>query len=186
MSFGLFSRSAFATSLVLAGCFQHAAGPSAPPGVVPASITVTSSSLGSGGSIPVDFTCDGKNSLPAMTWSSPPTGTQSLVLIIDDADAPGALFTHFIAFNVPPDTRGIKEGGTDLAALGAQLGRNDFNNVSYDGPCPPKGEAHRYGFRVFALNAPLKVKEGAPRADIDAAMSAHVLGEGVATALFAH
>jgi Raf kinase inhibitor-like YbhB/YbcL family protein len=167
MSFDLFSRAAITSALV------------------PASITVTSSSLGTGGSIPVDFTCDGKNSLPAMTWSSPPTGTRSLVVIIDDADAPGALFTHFIAFNVPPETRGIKEG-SDVAALGAQLGRNDFNNVQYDGPCPPKGEAHRYGFRVFALNAPLAVKEGAPRADIDAAMSAHVLGEGVATALFSH
>jgi Raf kinase inhibitor-like YbhB/YbcL family protein len=88
-------------------------------------------------------------------------------------------------FNVPPETRGIKEG-SDLTALGAQLGRNDFNNVSYDGPCPPKGERHRYGFRVFALDTPLTVKEGAPRADVDAAMSAHVLGEGTAIAMFAH
>lgn len=185
MSVDRFSAATLASAL-LVGCFHGGGpGPSAPPGVVSSSITVTSSSLGSGGSIPVDFTCDGKNSLPAMTWSAPPEGTRALVLIIDDTDAPGALFTHFIAFNVPPETRGIKEGA-DLTALGAQLGRNDFNNVSYDGPCPPRGEPHRYGFRVFALDTKLTVKEGVPRADVDAAMNAHVLGEGVATAHFAH
>ncbi len=184
MSFARFAA-ALASAFLAACAHGGGPGPSAPAGVVPSSIAVTSSSLGSGGSIPVDFTCDGKNSLPALTWSSPPQGTRSLVLIIDDVDAPGALFTHFIAFNVPPETRGIKEGA-DLTALGAQLGRNDFNNVSYDGPCPPKGEPHRYGLRVFALDTPLALKEGSSRADVDAAMSAHVLGEGAANALFAH
>ena len=148
-------------------------------------MTVTSTSFRSGGTLPVDFTCDGKNTLPSLIWSAPPPNTRALVLIVEDPDALAGVFTHFIAFDLPGDALSIKEGA-DPTSLGALVGRNDFNGVQYDGPCPPKGEMHHYAFRVFALDRPLHLTQGASRAEVYAAMSAHVLGEGTASALFGH
>lgn len=171
-------------------CGQPAGpGPSAPAGVSIASITVTSKSFASGGQIPVDYTCDGKNVSPQLTWSSPPANTKSFAVVVDDPDAPGGTFTHWIVFDLPADALSLAEAvdPAALGALGAKVGQNDFHNVSWEGPCPPKGEGmHRYQFRVFALDAPLKAEEGATRAQIDAALNGHVLGQGALTGGFAH
>jgi Raf kinase inhibitor-like YbhB/YbcL family protein len=167
------------------GATQSGPGPSGVPGKSLASITVTSKSFPSDLQIPVDLSCDGKDTSPQLTWSSPPEGTKSLVLIVDDPDAPGSTFTHWVVFDLPPETL-MLEPGVDPATLGAKVGLNDFRNVRYNGPCPPRGEMHRYQFRVFAADYVLPLKEGVPRADVDAALSEHVLGFGTLLATFSH
>jgi len=149
------------------------------------SLTVTSKSFPSGGTVPVDYTCDGADRSPQLTWSAPPPGTKSLAIVTDDPDAPGGDFTHWIVFDLRPDALAIPEGG-DPTELGGVLGLNGFNRIGYSGPCPPRMEIHHYFFRVFALDAPLSAKPGANRDTIDAAMSSHVLAEGALMGTFSH
>jgi Raf kinase inhibitor-like YbhB/YbcL family protein len=173
-------------SLVLAcSCKSQSAGPSSPPGVTAASMTVTSNTFTSNGQIPVDNSCDGADRSPALTWSSPPEGTKSIAIVADDLDAPGGTFTHWIAFDLPPDARSLAEG-VDPGTLGAKLGQNDFQSLGYRGPCPPKREIHRYYFHVYALDAQLAAPEGVNRDGIGAEMSGHVLGAGALVGTFSH
>lgn len=172
-------------SALFAACGgSSGAHPSAPAGVTESQITVTSNAFSEGGTVPVDDTCDGKDSSPEISWSSPPAGTKSIVVIVDDPDAPGGTFTHFLAYGISTDTHELK-AAADLSAI-ARIGRNGFDAVRYNGPCPPKGEEHSYRFQIFALDAPVNLQEGAPRAEVDAAMSGHVLGSGMLTADFGH
>jgi Raf kinase inhibitor-like YbhB/YbcL family protein len=168
-----------------AGCKSGGAQPSPPPGVTLASLTVTSKSFPSGGAIPVDYTCDGADKSPQLTWSAPPAGTKSLTVLVDDPDAPGGDFTHWIVFNLRPDTLSVPEAA-DPTELGGVVGTNGFNRVQYSGPCPPRMELHHYYFRVFALDATLGVTSGAAREAVDAAMSGHVLAEGALVGTFSH
>jgi Raf kinase inhibitor-like YbhB/YbcL family protein len=167
------------------GCKSAGPQPSAPPGTPMSSLAVTSKSFPSGGLIPVDYTCDGADKSPQLTWSAPPAGTKTLALVVDDPDAPGGDFTHWIVFDMRPDTLGLPEGA-DPAQVGGAVGLNGFNRAQYSGPCPPRMEGHRYYFRVFALDAPLDVKLEPMRDAVDAAMSGHVLAEGALMGTFAH
>jgi hypothetical protein len=159
--------------------------PSAPDGKTLRSITVTSKSLPSDLQIPVDFTCDGKDVAPQLTWSSPPEGTKSIVVMLDDPDASSGSFTHWIVMNLPPETMSLAEGA-DPTTLGAKIGQNDFQRVRYNGPCPPRGELHRYRFWIYAADYELPLNEGATRGDLDAALSGHLLGAGALKATFSH
>jgi Raf kinase inhibitor-like YbhB/YbcL family protein len=170
----------------LGGCKSGGgAQPSPPPGVALASLTVTSKSFPSSAAIPVDYTCDGADRSPQLTWSAPPAGTKSFAIVTDDPDAPGGDFTHWIVFNLHPDVLVLGEA-SDPGDLGGVLGLNSFNRLGYSGPCPPRMELHHYFFRVFALDAPLDAKVGANREAIDAAMSGHVLAEGALMGIFSH
>jgi len=160
------------------------AHPSAPAGVTEAQITVTSTAFSENGTVPIDNTCDGKDMSPEISWSSPPAGAKSIVIVIDDPDAPGGTFTHFLVYGISPDTHELK-AAADLSTT-ARVGKNDFGAVRYNGPCPPKQEEHLYRFQIFALDVPVNLAEAAPRADVDAAMSGHVLGRGMLTAQFGH
>ncbi|MEO7113611.1 MAG: YbhB/YbcL family Raf kinase inhibitor-like protein [Polyangiaceae bacterium] len=159
--------------------------PSSPVGVAETPVTVTSTAFSERGTVPIDNTCDGKDTSPEISWSAPPSGTKSLVLVIDDPDAPGGTFTHFLAYGIPADVHELK-AAVDLSALGARAGQNDFGGVRYNGPCPPKGEEHSYRFQVFALDVPPTLPEAAVRKDVDAAMSGHVLGRGLLNGVFGH
>jgi Raf kinase inhibitor-like YbhB/YbcL family protein len=167
------------------GCKSSSPPPSAAPGVALGSLTVTSKSFRSNGAIPVDYTCDGADRSPELTWSAPPAGTQSFVIIADDSDAPGGTFTHWLAYGLRGELRAIPEGA-DVQTLGGAVGTNDFNRQSYSGPCPPRGEMHRYSFRVFALNAAIDTASGATRDATNGAMSGHVLAEGALMGVFSH
>jgi Raf kinase inhibitor-like YbhB/YbcL family protein len=152
-----------------------------------ATITVTSRSFTEGARIPVDHTCDGSDVMPELVLSAPPDNTRSLVVYVEDPDASTGVFTHLVAFNLSPELRKLP-AAPDLAAGGeaARFGLNDFGAARYSGPCPPRGEAHRYRFRVVALDALLKLPEGAPRAQVDEATDGHILGEGSLTGHFGH
>jgi Raf kinase inhibitor-like YbhB/YbcL family protein len=172
---------------VFVACQTSSSGPqpSAPQGTVLTSLTVTSKSIPSDLQIPVDYTCDGKDLPLQLTWSAPPPGTRALVVLVDDRDASSGTFTHWIVIDLPPATTSLAEGA-DPTKLGAKVGQNDFHNVRYNGPCPPRGELHRYRFWVYAADDVLPLNEGATRGDLDAALHGHVLGAGSLTAEFSH
>lgn len=185
-----------ATALTLAlglaasgsGCGKPSVVPRLAPGVKQAgSITLTSSAFTEGGRIPVDNTCDGRDAMPELVLSAPPEGTKSLVLVVDDPDAPSGAFTHMVAFNLTPELHKLA-GGIDLASGGeaARFALNDFQAAHYSGPCPPRGEVHRYRFHVIALDTVLKLSEGASRAQVDEAMDGHILGDGQLVGYFGH
>ncbi|MDB4998080.1 MAG: hypothetical protein JWM74_5512 [Myxococcaceae bacterium] len=178
---------ATAIAFALAACGGGSGGGvlSPPPGASVASITVTSSSIPSNGAVPVEHTCDGKDLTPALTWSSPPPGTQALVIVVDDPDAGDGTFTHFVAFDLPPELLSVKEGWTP-SGVGGKAGRNDFESVDYRGPCPPHGEQHMFSFRVYALDKPTNLHEGASRSEVSARMTSHVLGAGALRGSFGH
>jgi len=178
-------KSARIVLVLCAACRSAGGGPSPPPGAAVASIAVTSTAFRSGGAIPVDSTCDGANRSPQLTFSAPPEAARSLVVVADDPDAPGGTFTHWIAYDLRPDVVTLPEAA-DPAAFGGASGTNDFQRPGYAGPCPPKGELHHYDFRVFVLDARLGLAPGATRAEIDAAMSRHVLAQGVLSGTFSH
>jgi Raf kinase inhibitor-like YbhB/YbcL family protein len=159
--------------------------PSTPPGVTLASLSVTSKTFTPNGAIPVDNSCDGADRSPQLTWSAPPAGTRALAIVVDDPDAIGGEFTHWLAFNLAPTTSSLPEG-VDSAALGGDEGTNSFGRGGYAGPCPPRREMHRYEFHVFALDAPLTARPGATREQLDEAMSQHVIAKGTLVGTFAH
>jgi len=154
-----------AVAMLLAAIASYAAG--AP------TMKITSPGFKEGGDIPSKFTCDGSDTSPPLHITGVPPGAKSLVLIADDPDAPGGLFTHWLIWNIPPQTSSIPEGG---ATNGTQ-GTNDFGKSAYGGPCPPPG-THRYSFKIFALDRELDLRPGAKRSQVDAAMKGHVIAQG--------
>ena len=138
-----------------------------------AKMKITSSAFQQAGNIPSQFTCDGADRSPPLQIAEIPSGAKSLVLIVDDPDAPNGLFTHWIVWNIPPQTNAITEGS---APKGVQ-GTNDFGKSGYGGPCPPSG-THRYYFKVFALDGELDLPSGSKRGQLDAAMKGHVIAQG--------
>lgn len=126
--------------------------------------------------IPGDNTCDGKNISPPLAWTGAPAGVQSFALIVDDPDAPNGVWTHWVVFDLPQDTSELPE---DAAISGnARQGLNDFKRASYGGPCPPSGKAHRYVFKLYALDTTLGLKTGASKKEVEAAMAKHILAQG--------
>ncbi len=121
-------------------------------------------------SIPAVYTCDGENKNPELTVSDVPSEAKSLVLIVDDPDAPGGTFLHWLLFDIDPTDR-IAES----SAPGTE-GANDFGKSGYGGPCPPSG-THRYYFRLYALDTTLNLSSGASRDEVEKAMDGQVLAE---------
>ena len=138
-----------------------------------ARMKITSSAFHEGGNIPQKFTCDGLDTSLPLQITAVPSQAKSLVLIADDPDAPGGLFTHWLIWNIPPRISSISEG---TAPQGVH-GTNDFGKSDYKGPCPPPG-THRYSFKVFALDRELDLRSGAKRSQVDAAMKGHVIAQG--------
>lgn len=130
------------------------------------------------GMIPFLHTCDGQDISPELRWDAPPSGTQSLALIVDDPDAPGRTFVHWVLYDIPPEIRQLPQAVSDTATLsgGGTQGKNDFDKLGYGGPCPPSG-VHRYFFKLYALDRELELKSGATKAQLEAAMDGHILDQ---------
>jgi Raf kinase inhibitor-like YbhB/YbcL family protein len=136
-----------------------------------AEFVLTSSAFEHGEVIPRRHTCEGDDVSPALDWSAPPDGAHSLALVMDDPDAPGGTFTHWLAWGLGPDVRGLAEGEKPPVE-----GRNDFGERGYRGPCPPPGHGtHRYSFRLHALDADPDVAAGTGTHDVERALDGHVL-----------
>ncbi len=171
--------------VVLVACNDPKTAPAPAKGVTPAAISVSSTSFGAGAAIPKDFTCDGADRSPQLSWSDPPASAKSIAIVVDDPDAPHGTFTHWIAWNITATTRAIAEGqGAESA--GGVSGENDFGRAGWSGPCPPKGALHHYHFKVFGLDAALSLKPDAKRSALDSAMSGHVVAQGEMVATFQH
>ena len=145
---------------------------------------VSSSAFRENGSIPVQFTCDGDDIAPALSWSGAPPETKSFALIVDDPDAPDPaapkqIFVHWVLYNMPASVTSMPEGATAKhLPTGTREGKNDWSRTGYGGPCPPIGR-HRYFFRVYALDGELPDLRTPTRAQLDAAMKGHILAEAV-------
>lgn len=137
---------------------------------------LTSSAFAAEEMIPTRYTCDGEDISPALSWEGIPQGTQSLVLIVDDPDAPGQTFVHWVLYDLPPETRQLPANVPNSEQLpnGGVQGKNDFGKIGYGGPCPPEG-THRYFFKLYALDTQLGLSAGATKAQVEAAMSSHIL-----------
>ena len=143
--------------LLLAACGHGAAaGPK---------LAVTSTAFAAGAEIPTEHTCDGADTAPPLQWSGAPATTKSYTLIVDDPDAPGKTWVHWVLVDIPGTSP--QSGGT--------AGTNDFGKAAWGGPCPPSGR-HRYYFKVYALDTTLG-KAGS-KADIEAAMKGHIVAQG--------
>ncbi len=143
-------------------------------------LSVSSPAFQDGQGIPAKYTCQGEDISPPLAWSELPTGTQSCALIMDDPDAPGGLFTHWIVFNIPPDSHGLPEAVPVQARLssGALQGNTDFGKSGYGGPCPwPPGSLHRYQFTLYAIDRTLDLEAGASREQVLNAMQGHILAQ---------
>ncbi len=133
-----------------------------------------------GRTIPKKHTCDGEDVSPSVSWENPRDSTRSLVLIMDDPDAPVGTFTHWVLYNIPFDKEGLKEGVSKVEKLadGSLQGLNDFRRVGYNGPCPPPGSPHRYFFKIYALDVVLDLDAGATKSQVEKAMDGHILAKG--------
>ena len=132
---------------------------------------LSSPAFGPGEWIPGAHTCEGGDLSPALVWDGLPAGTRSLALIVDDPDAPRGTFTHWLAWGVAPAAGGLAQGERP-----PRQGRNGFDGIGYEGPCPPRGHGrHRYRFRLHALDADLGLGSGASRAELEAALAGHVI-----------
>jgi Raf kinase inhibitor-like YbhB/YbcL family protein len=135
-----------------------------------------SSAFTAGEMIPQKYTCDGPDVSPPLSWSDVPAGAKSLALIADDPDAPMGTWVHWVAWNIPPNARGLEEGVPKRDSLpnGMKQGTTDFRSIGYGGPCPPSG-THRYFFKLYALDTSLNLPPSTTKKDLEKALQGHLL-----------
>jgi Raf kinase inhibitor-like YbhB/YbcL family protein len=144
------------------------------------SLTLTSTAFDDGSTIPTRYTCDGDNVSPPLSWSKSPPNAKSLVLIVEDPDAPDPAapertWVHWVLYNLPAEDSGLKQ---DVASAGLPTGTkeglNDWHKTGYGGPCPPIGR-HRYLHHLYALDIELPELNNPDKAKLEEAMQGHVV-----------
>jgi hypothetical protein len=151
------------------------------PGSAAMAMTLTSPAFEQNGQIPSKYSCEGEDISPPLAWDGVPEGAKSLVLIIDDPDAPDPkapqrVWVHWVVYNLSPETKSLVENaGKAGLPQGAVVGLNDFTKAEYGGPCPPTGR-HRYFHKLYALDITLDLRE-ATKPQLEQAMKEHVLAE---------
>ena len=141
-------------------------------------LEISSPAFSDGGPIPRAHTCDGADLSPPLTWRGAPNGTKSFALVVDDPDAPGGTWVHWVAYGLDASTTSLPAGIPTTPRSGQPVmtqGTNDFRRSGYGGPCPPKGKPHRYVFTLFALDTQLAVPPGATKSVLLGAIKGHVL-----------
>jgi hypothetical protein len=141
-------------------------------------LRIESGAFAEGGRIPPDFTADGRDVSPALSFTGVPSEAKSLALVCDDPDAPRGTWVHWVLYDLPASTAGLPQGVPPRPRPpgGGTHGKNDFGNLGYGGPAPPRG-THRYFFRLYALDRALDLPPGATAADLGRAMAGHILAE---------
>lgn len=153
------------------------------------SLTLTSPAFDAGSNIPAVHTCDGGDVSPPLSWSGIPQGARSLVLIVDDPDAPDPaapqrVWTHWVLYNLPVSAAGLPQGASRHSLPpGAQEGQNDWKRNGYGGPCPPIGR-HRYFHKLYALDIVLPHLSHPTRHALEQAMEGHVLAKAELIGLY--
>lgn len=146
-----------------------------------AELILESAVFSGNGLIPSQYTCDGANQSPPLSWKDTSTGTQSYALIVEDPDAPQGSWSHWVLFNIPASTRQLNEGA--LIPTGAISGKNSWNRTGYNGPCPPSG-THRYFFRLYALDTLLNLNSTASKNEVIEAMKGHIIASSELIGLY--
>ena len=153
-------------------------------------ITVTSPAFGAGSRIPKKYTADGADLSPPLDWGELPPGTQQLALIVDDPDAPrDEPWVHWVLYGIPNDADGLPEDVPARETLTepfvAQQGRNDFGNIGYGGPAPPKGHGtHHYHFKLYALDRTSGLQPGLTKEQLLHEIGGQILGQGELVATY--
>jgi Raf kinase inhibitor-like YbhB/YbcL family protein len=174
-----------ALALVL---FQPAAR-AQPQGDAGMALTITSPSFTHQGDMPSQLTCEGKDVSPALEWSGVPARAKSLVLIVDDPDAPDPkaprmTWVHWLLYNLPPTSKGLPEAAQRKALPEGTLeGITDFKKSAWGGPCPPVGK-HRYFFKLYALDTVLPDLKGPQKPQLEKAMQGHILEKAEVIGLY--
>jgi Raf kinase inhibitor-like YbhB/YbcL family protein len=140
-----------------------------------------------GSEMPAQYTRDGSDVSPPLSWSGVPEGTRSLVLLVEDPDAPSGIFRHWVVFDIPPTARGLDAGySANRPTAGFHEARNDFGKVGYGGPCPPPGHGtHHYHFRLLAISRPtLDLRGTTPAHDVLKAAQPYVIQQAEFVAIF--
>jgi hypothetical protein len=143
-------------------------------------LSLVSSAFGDGGTIPRDYTCEGNDTSPPLSWSGVPADARSLVLIVDDPDAPDPqapkmTWVHWVLYNLPPDVFELAaEMTSGQLPAGTREGLNDWQRTGYGGPCPPIGR-HRYFHKLYALDVTLPEMDEPTKTQVEAAMDGHVI-----------
>jgi Raf kinase inhibitor-like YbhB/YbcL family protein len=173
-------------AIIAAGLMNCSPGDSALPDEGEMTLSLSSLAFQDGGSIPTRYTCDKQDVSPPLAWGEPTAGARCLVLIMDDPDAPGGVFTHWLLFNLPADSRELPEAVPAQNELpnGALQGKNDIGKIGYGGPCPPSGVTHHYRFTIYALDQPLDLEAGVSRQQVIDAMRGHSLAWGQLTGTY--
>jgi Raf kinase inhibitor-like YbhB/YbcL family protein len=182
--------------IISSGCTSTVSSPSPTPSpeyhsVQPASpaasaaFTINVASVYPGSVLPDVYTCKGASESPEVEWDGIPSGTKSLVLILDDTDAPNGRFTHWIVYNIPPVPGGLGQAQPNVKVLenGAQQGDTSAGSRGYYPPCPPVGATHRYVFRLYAVDMDI-TQPTADRDSIDWALTGHTIAETKFTTTF--
>jgi len=145
-------------------------------------LTILSPGFADGDTIPIQYTCEGEDLSPPLKWEGVPEDTQSLVLIVDDPDAPDPeapmmTWVHWVLYNLPPDAKDLPEDvGSGNLPPGTEEGVNDWSRTGYGGPCPPVGR-HRYFHKLYALDTVLKGIHKPNKPQLEAAMEGHIIAE---------
>ncbi len=142
-------------------------------------VSVTSPAFGAGGTIPTKYTCDGSDVSPPLSFAGVPADAAEIAVVVEDPGAPAGTFAHWVGWGISPGTTRLTEGQHAPVE-----GNNDFGTRGYRGPCPPKGNAHRYVFTVYALSTRPHLTAGASVAQLRRAIHGHVLAEGHLTGTY--
>jgi Raf kinase inhibitor-like YbhB/YbcL family protein len=154
-------------------------------GQTPIPLVIKSSSFTDGGTIPKKYTCLGENLSPSLEFASPPVGTKSIAIVMDDSDSPFG-FVHWLVYNIPEQAHAISERASSQKALpvGAAEGLGTTGASNYSGPCPPGNKPHRYVIRVYALATGAALAPGMTKQQLASAVKGNVLAEGQWTGIF--
>ena len=142
-----------------------------------AQMKLMSPAIAPGAPIANDHACAGADRSPSLSWANAPQNTKTFALVVEDPDAPGGTFIHWVAYNIPAHVTSLPEGvpqSTEIAEGGTN-GINGFDHVGYNGPCPPPGKLHHYHFRLYALDSTLAPGDKAGAEAVQSAMKGHVL-----------
>ena len=167
---------ALLAGLLLSSCSNQAE----PDSATTTTMQITTPAFANGEPIPDKYTGQADDISPRLEWTGAPMNAKSFALICEDPDAPMGAFTHWLIYNVPGTATGLSQNIAKTGTLpdGSRQGKNSFGNVGYNGPMPPPGKTHRYFFRLYALDAALKLDAGVDTAKLLGAMKDHVLAKG--------
>jgi Raf kinase inhibitor-like YbhB/YbcL family protein len=143
-------------------------------------LKISSPAFENAGKIPKKYTCDGANVNLPLLIENVPSNTKSLALVFDDIDAPRGSYVHWILWNIDPNVMEIKENSVPE---GAVQGMNDFKKRNYGGPCPP-GRAHKYVFKIYALDTLLNLNPNSTKKDLEKAMEGHIISRSQLTGVY--